>query len=97
DPDTCAVFALYRLFTDEQQQQALADRYRAGGMGYGEAKQTLYEAAMEYFGPAFERRAQLEQTPEVVEQVLQEGAQRARERAKAVVERVRVSCGLNAR
>lgn len=94
DPDQCAVYQLYRLFADEQQQNELAEKYRAGGMGYGEAKKTLYEAAMEYFGPAFERRAELEASPDVVEDILQEGARAARRKAREVVERVRSACGL---
>src|SRR6516164_9044928 len=38
DPGRCNVFALYSLFATEAERQALAARYRAGGMGYGEAK-----------------------------------------------------------
>ena len=30
EPDSCSVFALYKLFADDEQQNALADRYRAG-------------------------------------------------------------------
>ena len=33
----------YQLFASPEQQAALAERYRAGGMGYGEAKQALFE------------------------------------------------------
>ncbi|MCB0325656.1 MAG: tryptophan--tRNA ligase, partial [Bdellovibrionales bacterium] len=44
DPDTCNVFQLYRLFATTDEQAALAARYRAGGMGYGDAKQALFEA-----------------------------------------------------
>jgi tryptophanyl-tRNA synthetase len=94
DPDTCSVFELYKLFGSPEQQQALADRYRAGGMGYGEAKQTLCDAAMDYFGPAFERRAQLEQNPQEVEDILQAGAKTARKKAAEVVARCRAACGL---
>src|SRR5262249_32821296 len=39
DPDKCNVFALYSLFASAEEKAALAARYRAGGMGYGEAKQ----------------------------------------------------------
>ncbi len=49
NPDADSVFALYKLFASPDEQQALAARYRAGGMGYGEAKSALYEAAMSYF------------------------------------------------
>ena len=97
DPETCSVYTLYKLFADETQQAALAERYRAGGMGYGEAKQTLYEAAMEYFGEARDRRADLEQRPDDVEQILQDGAVRARAKAREVLDRAKSACGLTAR
>ena len=97
DPDTCPVFSLYRLFASADQQAALAARYRAGGMGYGEAKQAVYEAAMEYFGPAFERRADLEGRPSDVEDILQAGARTAREKAGEVLDRAKAACGLSRR
>lgn len=94
DPDTCPVFDLFRLFATEDQQAELAGRYRAGGMGYGEAKAMLHESAMDYFAGAFDRRADLENRPDDVEDILQTGARRAREKAAEVVERVRTACGL---
>jgi len=94
DPDTCAVFDLYRLFADDTQQQELADRYRAGGMGYGEAKNQLYESAMAYFGEAFERRASLEQRPDDLEDILQAGAAVARSKAREIIDRAKTACGL---
>ena len=63
NPDTCSVFALYKLFADDDQQAALAARYRAGGMGYGEAKQALYEMIAAYFAAGREKRAELESHP----------------------------------
>lgn len=97
DPERCSVFTLYKLFGDERQQSALADRYRAGGMGYGEAKQTLYDAAMAYFASARQRRDELLKDFDQVEQVLQAGARRAREKGGEVLDRVRTACGLSAR
>ena len=97
DPETCSVFTLYRLFASDEQQTALAERYRAGGMGYGEAKQTLFEAAMDYFGPARERRAELEADPASVDDVLAAGAKTASEKAGEVLDRARTACGLLAR
>ncbi|MCA9025177.1 MAG: tryptophan--tRNA ligase [Planctomycetaceae bacterium] len=96
DPETCMVFTLYKLFANEEQQAALAARYRAGGMGYGEAKQTLYDAAMEHFGAAFERRERLAADPDSVEDVLRAGAANARAKASEVLERARTACGLRA-
>jgi tryptophanyl-tRNA synthetase len=97
DPDTCSVFALYRLFADDAQQAALAARYREGGMGYGEAKQTLYDAAMEHFAESFERRETLAADPDRVEDVLRDGASKARQKAGEVLERARTACGFKAR
>jgi len=97
NPDTCSIFALYKLFADAERQQALAARYRAGGMGYGEAKQQLYDASMEYFAEARQRREELAADPDRLEQILQEGAAKARAKGQGVLGRVRAACGLLAR
>lgn len=94
NPETCSVFTLYKLFAGEDEQRALADKYRAGGMGYGEAKEALYQKAIEYFAEARERRAQLEARPGDVEEILQAGAAKARTKAEEVVNRAREACGL---
>jgi tryptophanyl-tRNA synthetase len=94
NPDTCPVFTLYKLFANEAQQAALAERYRAGGMGYGEAKQALFESANACFAPARDRREQLAADPKFVEDVLAEGARKARGKAIDVLERAKSACGV---
>jgi tryptophanyl-tRNA synthetase len=94
NPETCSIFALYKLFTSADKQGTLAERYRAGGMGYGEAKQAVFDAAMEYFAPARAKRLELAANPGYVEDVLQAGAKKARDKGKVVLERVRQACGL---
>jgi tryptophanyl-tRNA synthetase len=94
NPDTCSLFALYQLFATPSQQDELAKRYRAGGMGYGEAKQALYDAALAYFAEARARREQLVADQAVVEDILKSGAQKARTRGREVLDRVRKACGL---
>ncbi|WP_437201957.1 tryptophan--tRNA ligase [Planctomicrobium sp. SH664] len=94
NPDHCSIFQLFQLFATEEEQAALAARYRAGGMGYGEAKTALYEKALSYFGPARERRTQLEAHPDEVEEILREGASKARSKAREVLARARDACGL---
>src|SRR5437868_7644651 len=63
DPDNDTVFALYSLFATADERNALSQRYRAGGMGYGEAKHMLLAKIDEQFGPARERRKQLAADP----------------------------------
>jgi tryptophanyl-tRNA synthetase len=97
DPDTCSVFTLYKLFAGDDEQAALAARYRAGGMGYGEAKQALYEKSLEYFSEARQRRAELAAHPGRVEEILRAGAAKARATGCEVLDRARSACGLTAR
>jgi tryptophanyl-tRNA synthetase len=85
------------LFSPPEQQAALAERYRAGGMGYGEAKQSLYDAAMSYFADARAKRAELVANPGYVEEVLQAGARKARAKGQQVLQRVQEACGLKGR
>jgi tryptophanyl-tRNA synthetase len=94
DPDTCTIFALYKLLSEVAQQEELAARYRAGGMGYGEAKKALLAQFEAHFAPLRERRAALAARPDEVEDVLQDGARRARQLAAATLERARQAVGL---
>lgn len=96
-PEQCSVYTLYKLFADDAQQASLAERYRAGGMGYGEAKQALFEVADAFLKPARERRAELGARAGFVEDVLQVGASKARQKAVEVLNRAREACGLSLR
>jgi tryptophanyl-tRNA synthetase len=97
DPETCTVYALYSLVASEEEKTALAARYRAGGMGYGEAKTALLAKLDIYFGPFRERRKQLAQNPDAVEDVLRDGARRARAEAQLTLALVREAVGMNVR
>jgi tryptophanyl-tRNA synthetase len=94
NPDSCAVFTLFKLFGSAAQQAELAAKYRAGGMGYGEAKQALFEAADAFFQPARQRRKELATDPRFVDDLLRTGATRARAKAQEVLDRARDACGL---
>lgn len=94
DPGTCNVFALYKLFATADEQAALADRYRAGGMGYGHAKTELLGKINEHFGPMRERRAELAADMGYVEDVLRNGAEKAGELARETLSRARQAVGL---
>ena len=78
DPDKCAVFALLRLVADEAELTEWEQKYRRGGVGYGTVKQRVAELLCAYFRPYCQKRQELDQNPDYVEQVLTQGAQRAR-------------------
>lgn len=94
DPDKCNVFALYRLVASKEEQDELAAKYRAGGMGYGTAKTLLYEKIESYFAPARQRRSELLKDPGYVEEVLRQGASQARAEAQVTMDLVRKAVGL---
>ncbi|MGM0507488.1 MAG: tryptophan--tRNA ligase, partial [Bacteroidota bacterium] len=81
DPESCNVYALLKLFLDSEEQKELADKYRAGGYGYGHAKKALLNEINTYFGEARERRREFEEHPDDVMDLLKIGGERARERA----------------
>jgi tryptophanyl-tRNA synthetase len=93
DPDTCNVFALYKLFGSPSQIADLAAQYRAGGLGYGHAKQALFEAMEARLAEPRARYDELLAHPDRIEAVLLEGARRARAVARGVTARAREACG----
>lgn len=95
-PEECTVFQIYAALAGAKDERtlALAERYRTPGMGYGHAKQALFELIMDVFGPARARRTELMANPGYVDEVLRDGAKAAREKAREVTDRARAACGL---
>lgn len=94
DPGTCNVFALYKLFASDEEQADLAGRYRAGNFGYGTAKKELLEKINEHFTPMREKRTELENNMDYVEEVLAKGAAKARAEASKTLKAARQAVGL---
>ena len=94
DPDTCNVFALIRLVGAPDVVSRIDDAYRKGGYGYGHAKKELLGLLEDYFAEARERRHDLSMRPDYVMDVLRDGGRRGREKAAAIMERVRESVGV---
>ncbi len=70
-------------------------RLRAGGLGYGDLKKALFEHYWRYFEPARVQRAELAANLDHVRQVLKDGAARARQTSRQVLDRVKVAAGLD--
>lgn len=94
DPDTCNVFRLHGLFATAEQQAELAAKYRGGGFGYGHAKLELYAVASAHFEPMRERFDALMNDTATLDDILLDGALRARAVATDVIGRVRDAAGL---
>ena len=94
DPEKCSVFALLKLVASEDELAEWENRYRSGGMGYGEAKKRLLELVLEFFKPYRSKRQELENNLDYVHEVLQKGADKARPVAHKTFEDVRKAVGL---
>jgi len=94
DPTDSYIVQLYSLFASEDEVTAMEDSFRAGGEGYGHYKQALFEAIRDHFSPMRQRREELINDTAYVDGVLEEGAKRASETAREVIDRVRSAVGM---
>jgi len=93
-PESNTVYAIYRLFADEQKAQEIAQRLRAGGFGYGDAKKELFGVLWEHFLPFRKKREEIASHRDYVEEVRRMGAQKARAAAQPTLHRVRELVGV---
>jgi tryptophanyl-tRNA synthetase len=94
DPDKCNVFALLKLVASPDELDEWDNKYRSGGMGYGQAKKRLAELMADYFKPFRQKRAELENNIQYVKEILANGAERAKTVAGETLEKVRQAVGL---
>ena len=94
DAEKNTVLQLLKLIASADVGKDFENRLRAGGLGYGDLKKALFESYWTYFAAARQRRAELAGNLDFVQQVLREGAEKARAVAQKVVNRAKTACGL---
>jgi tryptophanyl-tRNA synthetase len=72
DPDTCNVYNMCKLFLTPEEDQALRNRYTAGGLSYKDAKDYLYEKIMAFIVPIQKRYAEIDEQ-EIVDMLAHNG------------------------
>jgi tryptophanyl-tRNA synthetase len=82
------IMDLYKLFATKDQTEALKKRY-ATGIGWGEAKQELFEVVNEYLKEPREKYNALLEDKSVLDEILKDGALRAKEIASKTMVRLR--------
>jgi len=93
DPATCKVFAFHELLQADNLEE-VRKRYLEGGIGYKESKEILIDNLRAFIAPLRSRREEIARDPEMVLQILREGAEVARAQAKKMMEEVREKVGL---
>jgi tryptophanyl-tRNA synthetase len=95
NPDTCKIFAIYKLVANETQIDEMKIKYANANkdFGYGHAKQALFELIIAKFQTEREKyNYYMNNLPEI-DALLQQGAAKASKVADGVLERVRVKLG----
>ena len=93
NPDTCTVFALYKLLATEEQISEMSANYKRGGYGYGHAKTALLELILMKFKEPREKYTYYMNNRGELDLKLKIGAEKARIIAKATLNRVREKLG----
>jgi tryptophanyl-tRNA synthetase len=95
EPESSQIYLLYKHFADAGEQAALAARYRAGGMGWGEAKEELFRVINRELAPIRERFDAIMADIPALDAILARGAEKARPIAAATVKRFRTAAGID--
>ena len=93
DPEDSAVFQLWQAFATEQQTEQMRQQF-AEGIAWGEAKKQLFELINGQLAEPRERYNALIESPAEVEQVLQRGAEKARQQSAELMAKVRKAVGI---
>ena len=93
-PEICPIFALHKLFSASDRVKLIDENCRSGALGCVENKMNLADRIIEYYEPFRERRAKLDQTPGIVDEVLAEGAAKVRPVVEETMKAVRHAMNL---
>ena len=93
NPDNDTIFALYKLLASAGEISEMRIKYEGGNYGYGHAKQELYELILDKFAIIRERYSYFMENTDEIDKALEIGAQKAREVAQKVLNRVRHKIG----
>ncbi len=94
DPDTCTLVTLLRAFADPGTVAAVEERYRTGGIGYGEVKARLADAIDAHVAPMRDHYHRLLTDPAELDARLADGERHAGRRADRTLARTMAAMGL---
>lgn len=94
DPSNCTVFAIYKSIANENEIAILREQYLTGGLGWGDAKQILFEKINEYLADAREKYEYYVSNPKIVDDILNKGAAKVQPLAKTKLKEIKDIIGM---
>ncbi|MEZ5557150.1 MAG: tryptophan--tRNA ligase [Pseudomonadales bacterium] len=94
DPNNCPVFALHQIYSAEETRAWAADGCRSAGIGCIDCKKPLIDAINAEQAVMRERARQFEEDPDLVQSILLEGSEKARDVARETLDEVRSAIGI---
>lgn len=93
DPDTCTIFSIFKAFASESETKSFEKQYR-DGIAWGTAKQTLFEYVNEILSEPRKNYQMLIKNPGDIDEILKQGAIKAREFSAPFLDKIRKSIGI---
>ncbi len=94
EPEKCPVWAFHQVYTSDETRLWVAEGCRSAGIGCIDCKQPVIDAVLKEQGPIRERALEFEEQPKLVQSIINEGCEAAREVARDTLEEVRQAVGL---
>ena len=91
NPDVCNVFDFHKLYTDSQMVKEIDEQCRTAGIGCVECKQKMAQGLIAALEPIREKRTYYESRPDLVDDIMTEGSNKARRTAQSTMEDVRAA------
>ncbi|MCI8700440.1 MAG: tryptophan--tRNA ligase [Clostridia bacterium] len=95
NPDICMVAYYHNLFTSKEECKAVCEECKAGKRGCVACKKQLAQNIIDTLEPIREKRTYYEERPELVDKILIEGTNKARQIAKETMEEVKKAMKLD--
>ncbi|TAL28742.1 MAG: tryptophan--tRNA ligase [Alphaproteobacteria bacterium] len=95
NPDENIIFQLYSHFATPEETMAMREAFTKGGMGYGDAKQKLYDVLEREFEGPTKIYNDYMANKKKLDDILDAGAARARKIARETLSKAREAVGLN--
>lgn len=96
DPDDSVVFEIYRAFCNDEEAAAMREDF-AGGISWGDSKQRLFEKVNDTLAEPREKYLELMQNTSAIDDILEEGARKARIESRALMDQLRAATGISAK